>query len=114
MFSPPHSGESIAESQPRVRHVAEAFRDLVRGTGPSIEDSGRPDVAKCGRLALKKVNGAITDLLVDLKFRGDYTGHARGLLQKACVENDLYKVQDIMGNRNIWRSVPQDRFLTDD
>jgi hypothetical protein len=67
-------------------------------------------VTKYGKVDFGKLDPAIRDLLVDLKFRGDYTSHARTLLQKAAVDNDLKKVQSVMGNKDNWSSVPNDRF----
>ena len=76
-----------------------------------VRISSKQDVVtKYGQVDFDTIDPALKDLMVDLKFRGDYTGHSRTLLQKAFVENDLKKVQGIMGNTKNWPGVPSDRF----
>jgi hypothetical protein len=53
---------------------------------------------------------AIRDMLVDLKYRGDYTPAARKLIQKAVVANDLESFSKLLGDRENWKNVPEDRF----
>ncbi len=73
--------------------------------------SKKPDVVKAyGALDWKKTDPAIKDLLVDLKFRGDYTGHTRALVQKLAAENNLTELAKLMANREKWKNVPDDRF----
>lgn len=73
--------------------------------------SNKKDTAAAyGKLDVGKLDPALKDLLVDLKFRGDYTPASRKLLQKAFVDNDLKKIQSVMGNSANWHNVPADRF----
>lgn len=51
----------------------------------------------------------IKDMLVDLRFRGDYTPFSRRMLQKFVAENDLAKFAAVILNTANWRSVPADR-----
>ncbi len=67
-------------------------------------------VSAYGELDVDKVNPALRDLVIDLKFRGDYDGDARKLLQKALVDNDVPKVRDLMSDAGNWSKVPSDRF----
>ncbi|MCP4563660.1 MAG: hypothetical protein GY873_05530 [Bosea sp.] len=67
-------------------------------------------VKKYGKLDWDKTSQPIKDLLIDLKFRGDYTGHTRTLIQKAAVTNDLKAIRKLMSDREKWQKVPLDRF----
>ncbi|HEV7405125.1 MAG TPA: hypothetical protein VGO11_19430 [Chthoniobacteraceae bacterium] len=50
----------------------------------------KADVAKAyGKSDYEKLNPAIQEMLVDLCYRGDYTGKSRHSLQPAVVKNDL-------------------------
>jgi hypothetical protein len=53
----------------------------------------------------------IKELLVDLRYRGDYTPLSRKLIQRAVVLNDLPSLRRIMQNRNLWPHVPISRFF---
>jgi hypothetical protein len=71
----------------------------------------KPDcVAAFGRVAWDTAHPAIRDLFIDLKFRGDYTGDSRKLVQKLLVANNLAKLAQVMASRASWAAVPQDRF----
>lgn len=71
----------------------------------------KPDcVAKYGAVDWDKVNPAIRDVVVDLKFRGDYTTDSRKLVQKLIVQNDLAGLKKVMAARANWSGVPDDRF----
>ena len=71
----------------------------------------KPDVvAKYGSADWENMNPAIRELIVDLRYRGDYTPTSRLVVQNAVVNNDLESLTDIMSNREYWPSVPQDRF----
>ena len=52
----------------------------------------------------------IKDVVIDLKFRGDYTPLSRKLIQKHISNNDLKAVSEVMINKSNWPSVPVDRF----
>lgn len=67
-------------------------------------------VAKYGQCNWLTLNSAIIDILVDLRFRGDFTGAARGRLQKFVVANDLAGFAFVMFDPANWANVPKDRF----
>ncbi|HCL6630391.1 TPA: hypothetical protein N2R15_005224 [Citrobacter amalonaticus] len=49
-------------------------------------------------------------VLVDLRYRGDYTTHARLLLQRYAYTGDLNSFGQVLSDRNNWLNVPEDRF----
>ena len=57
-----------------------------------------------------KLNSAIKGITVDLKFRGDYTGSARKLIQKSIADNDFSEFKKKLKDKTNWSNVPQDRF----
>ncbi len=56
------------------------------------------------------LNDTIKDMVIDLKFRGDYTPSARRFLQKSIADNDLAEFKKHIANKNNWKNVPPDRF----
>ena len=71
----------------------------------------KPDVvAAFGACDLAKTDPAIVDILVDLRFRGDYTGTSRGLVQKLAAQNDLASFAAALQKTANWPNVPKDRF----
>lgn len=71
----------------------------------------KPDtVAKYGAVDWAKTHAAIRDLVVDLKFRGDYTPASRQVVQKLLVANDLAGLRKVMADAKQWSGVPSDRF----
>ena len=52
----------------------------------------------------------IKDVLIDLRFRGDYTPTTRRFLQVCVASNDLEAVAREIGNQANWPGVPEDRF----
>ena len=71
----------------------------------------KPDVvATFGACDLAKTDPAIVDILVDLRFRGDYTGSSRSLVQKAAAKNDLPAFAAALQKAANWPNVPRDRF----
>ena len=52
----------------------------------------------------------IKDVLVDLRFRGDYTPSCRKFLQVHVARNDLEAFAKEISDRSRWPNVPQDRF----
>lgn len=65
---------------------------------------------KYGETDWDGLDPAIKDILVDLKFRGDYTPACRQFLQEHVVSNDLAAVAKALADRNRWPGVPSDRF----
>jgi hypothetical protein len=66
--------------------------------------------AKYGACDWAKLDPAIKAVLIDLKFRGDYTPTSRTLIQKHVAANDLAAFAKAMSQRSSWAGVPQDRF----
>ncbi|PSU27154.1 pesticin C-terminus-like muramidase [Photobacterium lutimaris] len=67
-------------------------------------------VKKYGNTDWSNLDKTIKEVLVDLKFRGDYTPAAREYLQESIVNNDLDGFKKIITNRSLWARVPADRF----
>jgi len=67
---------------------------------------------KYGKCNWDKLNTAIKQVLVDLKFRGDYTGNTRAFIQKHVVANDTKEFLKALKDRTNWVRplVPQDRY----
>lgn len=57
------------------------------------------------------LDSGIKEILVDMKFRGDYTGRTRKLIQKFVVDNDVDGFFKVLSNTDLWvsLSVPTDR-----
>lgn len=73
----------------------------------------KPDVvAKYGKCEWTKLDSALKEILIDLKFRGDYTGKTRKFLQKHVANNDTKGFLSVLANPHYWISqrVPTDRF----
>ena len=71
----------------------------------------KPDVvAKYGVTDFAHLNPLIRDILVDLRFRGDYSGATRAHVQPCVVANDVECLRRVISNRNLWLTVPKDRF----
>jgi hypothetical protein len=59
----------------------------------------------------KSLNQKIKDILIDLRYRGDYTPKARKEIQKHVSNNDLHNFTKAIGNRALWpMNLPTDRF----
>ena len=82
--------------------------------GDVIRICNKPDVvAKYGETDWENLNSTIKDIVVDLRYRGDYTGATRERVQPTLVSNDLIALQDVIADRNYWvarRGVPENRF----
>lgn len=65
-----------------------------------------------GRTNWSILDPRIRELLVDLRYRGDYTPHTRRFIQRAVVLNDVASLSRIMRNRALWAEVPNERFLS--
>lgn len=66
-----------------------------------------------GRTDWGRLNSKIKDVVVDLRYRGDYTAAARRKIQKAIVKNDLRSFKKLMSDEDFWvkkMKVPKDRF----
>ncbi len=67
-------------------------------------------VDEYGECDWDKLNDKIKQMVVDLKYRGDYTRRSRKFLQSHIVANDLEKFKKEMLDKSNWKSVPKDRF----
>lgn len=65
---------------------------------------------KYGAVDWDKLNPAIQEMLIDLKYRGDYTPRSRAFLQPHVVANDLPAFVKALGDRSLWPDVPPNRF----
>ncbi len=73
--------------------------------------SAKPEtVAAYGACDWAKIDQAVIDLLVDLKYRGDYTPDSRVRVQPLASRNDLAGLAQVMKLRTNWPNVPKDRF----
>jgi hypothetical protein len=52
----------------------------------------------------------IKEVLIDLKFRGDYTPDSRLFLQKSVSDNDTAEFFNLISDISRWKGVPSDRF----
>jgi hypothetical protein len=81
----------------------EAYNDVMRITND-------PDViTEYGKLRYP-VNPLCLDIVVDLRYRGDYTPRSRRLIQRFFVDGDAQEMLHVLENRTDWLSVPTDRF----
>lgn len=67
-------------------------------------------VSAYGRIPWTSLDPRITDILVDLRYRGDYTPRSREFIQGFAASNDLARVTAAMCDRDLWPGVPSERF----
>lgn len=67
-------------------------------------------VSRYGKLHWANTHPLIRQLLVDLRYRGDYTPESRAFLQRPAVQNDLPSFSALVHDLARWRNVPRDRF----
>ena len=71
----------------------------------------KPDCIKAyGEVNWNNLNAAIKEVIVDLRYRGDYTPASRKLIQKMVAKNDIEQFILTLSNRELWGQVPEDRF----
>jgi hypothetical protein len=66
--------------------------------------------AQYGACDWEKLHPAIRELIIDLRYRGDYTPTTRKKVQPLVVTNDLPGLAKLMTDRDFWEPVPSDRF----
>lgn len=72
---------------------------------------GKQDVVTAyGAVDWSGLDSRIRDVLVDLRFRGDYTGKTRRFIQGSVTRNDLKAFSHALADQSNWPSVPADRF----
>ena len=70
-------------------------------------------VGTYGRTAWDQLHPAIQDVVVDLRYRGDYTPNTRQRVQPLMVASDLSGMARVIGDKAYWQNsigVPRDRF----
>ncbi|NQZ11229.1 MAG: hypothetical protein HRT35_29100 [Algicola sp.] len=71
----------------------------------------KPDcVAAYGAVDWDNLDPYIKDVLIDLRYRGDYTPTSRRRIQQLVASNDVPQFSEDLSNRENWSSVPEDRF----
>ena len=76
-----------------------------------IRISRKTDVSSMyGHIKWETLDKKIKDVMIDLRYRGDYTSDARKIVQKYIVDNDLANFSKAISSRENWTSVPEDRF----
>ena len=63
-----------------------------------------------GTVHFDKLDPRIWELIVDLRYRGDYTPHTRRRIQPLVVRSDLAGLRNLMSDRALWHDVDQNRF----
>ena len=73
--------------------------------------SEKKDVVEAyGATDWEKLDPSIKTLLVDLIYRGDYTGATRKFVQPLVVANDVAGLAKVMADSTKWPGVPSERF----
>jgi hypothetical protein len=67
-------------------------------------------VKQYGPVEWDKLNPTIRDLVIDLRYRGDYSAKTREYVQPMVVKNDLKGLAEVLSDRSKWSNVPEDRF----
>jgi hypothetical protein len=93
--------------------VQEALFKLTYGT--MVKDVRRlcdkPDcVAAYGSVDWPALDPVIKDILVDLRYRGDYTPASRKRIQSLVAANDVAAFGEDLASQELWSQVPEDRF----
>lgn len=66
--------------------------------------------SKQGACKWDELHPAIRELIVDLKYRGDYTPRTRKTIQPLIEANDVEGLAKAMADKSTWKGVPADRF----
>ncbi|WP_317694766.1 hypothetical protein [Serratia sp. UGAL515B_01] len=61
-------------------------------------------------LAWDAIPDKIKEILIDLRYRGDYSSRTRKYIQRPAYSGDLQSFGRVIADRSIWLSVPDDRF----
>lgn len=56
------------------------------------------------------LDSRVQDVVVDLRYRGDYHDKTRSFVQKPFVENDVSALRSALENKENWPGVPDDRY----
>lgn len=63
-----------------------------------------------GECKWEALHPSIQELIIDLRYRGDYTPASRKIVQPLVVKNDVKGLAKVMADRESWKQVPMDRF----
>ncbi|MDP2573654.1 hypothetical protein Q8W40_15780 [Vibrio penaeicida] len=66
-------------------------------------------VTTYGKTNWQKLNSKIKDVLIDLRFRGDYHGSSRKIIQEHVAKNDLESFKTEIKKQENWTNVPEKR-----
>lgn len=106
------AGEWVTNNRDNITQISpQEQKNLFATTYASEEAEAKrlatkPDVTeKYGATCWENLDPKIKDTLVDLKYRGDYTGTTRGFLQESVVNNDPAAFGAEMRDRNNWPGV---------
>ncbi len=91
---------------------AEHLTDVKRISGNYAKTKGKEAGTDGAELQIDfdTLHPAIKDILVDLRYRGDYTPATRVHVQPLAIANDLQGLATVMADKEKWASVPADRF----
>lgn len=93
-----------------------AQKKLFEITYSQIESSARKIcesadvVKKYGKVDWESMEDSIKQMVIDLRYRGDYTPATREKVQPLVVAGDVQGLAKLMNDREFWKSVPKHRF----
>lgn len=93
-----------------------AQKKLFEITYAQIETSARKIcesddvVKKYGKVDWSNMNDTIKQMVIDLRYRGDYTPKTRERVQPLVVASDVQGLATLMNDREFWKAVPKNRF----
>ncbi len=106
-FVDSYLGDPISPAQERVLFEnawQTMYKDVQRiSSHPS-------SVSAYGVVPWEGLDPRLLEVVVDLRFRGDYTPRTRALLQSALANNDVNRFKEVLCNRALWPGVPFERF----
>jgi hypothetical protein len=112
-----HAEEFIEENQLESFEITPAQQlklfdlEYERQSRDTERIATKPDVTQAyGPTDWSALAPAIKEVLIDLRFRGDYTPACRQFLQVHVARNDLQGFAKEMMDRKRWPNVPKDRF----
>lgn len=110
------SAKAYMKAQNLPEISLEAQKKLFAITYAQIESSARKIceskevVAKYGAVNWMTMNDSIKQMVIDLRYRGDYTPRTREKVQPLVVSEDVAGLAKLLSDREFWKSVPQNRF----
>ncbi|MCF2858009.1 hypothetical protein L1286_11050 [Pseudoalteromonas sp. SMS1] len=71
----------------------------------------KPDcVDAYGAVDWDNLHPKIKDIIIDLRYRGDYTPTTRRRIQRYVAQNDITSFSKEMSDKELWHKVPRERF----